>query len=320
MMRDAITSFHQQFEFKPIVAFSEKLKKKTAFVVAGMGGSNLATELIRCCVPTADILLHRTYGLPAFGKLKDRLIIANSLSGNTEETLDAAYSAHKDGLALAVIASGGKLLAFAKKHGVPYSAIPATGIQPRMAIGYTVRALLAVMGLHKEFVQSSRLFTTLKPLQSERSGKLLAQKLRGSIPVVYASHRYAGLAYNWKVAFNETGKIPAFYNVISEMNHTEMTGFDVQPKTKKLSRGFSFIVLRNPEDHPRILKRMSVLHKLYAKRGLPVTELALSGETVYEKVFSSFVLAQWVAFYTALQYGVEPEQVPMVEQFKRLIA
>ena len=319
MMRDAIISFPRQFEFKPEIVFSEKLQKKRAFVVAGMGGSNLATELLRCCVPTADILLHRSYGLPEFGQLKERLIIMNSFSGNTEETLDAAHCARKAGLASTIITKGGELLAFAKKYLIPHVIIPDVQIQPRMAVGFTVRSLLNVMGLRNELAESSRLSHALKPLGMESKGRELVKKLQGRIPVVYASSRYAGLAYNWKVALNETGKVPAFYNSIPEMNHTEMTGFDVQTKTKELSRGFSFIILRDAKDHPRISKRIAVWKRLYARRNLPVVECALSGKTAYEKVFRSFILAQWVALYTANHYGVEPEHVPMVEEFKRLI-
>ena len=42
-------------------------------------------------------------------------------------------------------------------------------------------------------------------------------------------------------------------------------------------------------------------------------------DTRHKKIFSSLLLADWTAYYTALAYGLEPEQVPMVEEFKKLI-
>ncbi len=119
---------------------------------------------------------------------------------------------------------------------------------------------------------------------------------------------------------NETGKIPAFSNVFPELNHNEMTGFDRKGKTKDLSGKFCFIFLSDNADHPQNRKRFEVTKRLYEERGLVVHSLPLQGTTRSEKIFSSLLLADWVAYHTALQYGVEPEQVPMVEEFKKLIA
>jgi DNA-binding NarL/FixJ family response regulator len=43
-----------------------------------------------------------------------------------------------------------------------------------------------------------------------------------------------------------------------ELNHNEMTGFDVIPKTKQLSEKFHFLFLSDESDHKSVLKRMSV--------------------------------------------------------------
>src|SRR3970040_286920 len=64
----------------------------TQIVIAGMGGSAIAGDLLAafgldsCRVP---IYVHRDYGLPAFAKGRQVLVIASSHSGDTEETLDA---------------------------------------------------------------------------------------------------------------------------------------------------------------------------------------------------------------------------------------
>ncbi len=166
----------------------------------------------------------------------------------------------------------------------------------------------------------TRLSSALKPLDYEDQGRALAQKLHDKIPIIYASSRNQALARNWKIKFNETGKIPAFCNVLPELNHNEMTGFDATPATKQLSSLFHFIFLKDAEDHPRIIKRMETLKKLYNDRGLAVETIELNRQEIFHKIFSCLVLADWTAYYLAKSYGVEPEQVPMVEEFKRLIA
>jgi glucose/mannose-6-phosphate isomerase len=98
-----------------------------------------------------------------------------------------------------------------------------------------------------------------------------------------------------------------------------MNGFDMKDSTKELCNKFHFIILKDVEDNPKILKRMEVLEKLYKNRNLQVETIELREKDIWHKVFSSLVLADWVAYYTALGYGLDPEQVPMVEEFKKLI-
>jgi hypothetical protein len=65
---------------------------------------------------------------------------------------------------------------------------------------------------------------------------------------------------------------------------------------------------------------MAVLENLYRERGLPVIVLDLAGKNRFEKIFTSLLLADWAAVATAERYGLESEQVPMVEEFKKMIA
>jgi len=105
--------------------------------------------------------------------------------------------------------------------------------------------------------------------------------------VIYSSKRNVAVAYNWKIKFNETGKIPAFYNVFPELNHNEMTGLDVREATKELSKNFHFIFLKDETDHPKIQTRMDITKKLYEDRGLAVEILQLQGNDIFHKIFST---------------------------------
>ncbi len=320
-MREEILNFGQEFAWGPKIA-NGPIKEFNKFLVAGMGGSNLAAGILRIRKPELDIFTHRDYGLPPISDeiLKASLVIASSYSGNTEEEIDAYETAGAKGLSRIAVTAGGKLLALAKRDGVPYIQIPDTRIQPRVALGYSVKAFMKAMGDEGGLAEIAVLADTLDPGAREEEGKALAARLAGRVPVIYASSKNHIIAYNWKIKFNETGKIPAFWNVFPELNHNEMTGFDVAEATRELSKNFYFIFLRDPSDHPKILKRMDVLRKLYGDRGLPVEIIELSGQTIFYTVFRSFVLADWTAYYIALQNGADPDRVPMVEEFKKQIA
>lgn len=321
MIYEAIKNFSKQFAFQPMIENAKKPKKYGGFIVAGMGGSNLAPELLKIRRPGLDIISHRNYGLPnlSLKVLKNTLIIASSYSGNTEETLDAFKLAVSKKYPAAAITVGGKLLELAKKYKKPFIQLPDADIQPRSALGFSAKALLKLTGDQEALREASELAEILKPYELERTGKALAKKLKGLTPIIYASEKNKAIAYNWKIKFNETGKIPAFINVFPELNHNEMTGFDVADSTRDLSKNFYFIFLKDAADHPQLLKRMNVTERLYRERGLPVEVAVLNGKTVWHKIFSSLVLADWATYYTAQEYGLEATEVPMVEEFKRLI-
>lgn len=322
MMQDAIKNFASQFSYNPTIENKKNLKKKKRFVVLGMGGSHLAADLLLCADPNIPLTIHSDYGLPALSKkeLKDFLIIASSYSGNTEEVLDGVKKARKQNLDIAVVSVGGKLIELAQKHDLPYVQLPDTGIQPRSALGFSLLGTLKIMGKTKMLRDVQHLATNIDPLKLRSKGRTLAKKLQDHVPIIYSSRQNEAVAYNWKIKLNETGKIPAFCNVLPELNHNEMTGFDVQPSSKKLSNKFYFIFIKDKKDHKKVQKRMDVLKKLYKKRGLPVYEIALEETNIWEKICTSLLIADWTAVYTADYYDLESEQVPMVEEFKKMIA
>ncbi|MDP1718879.1 MAG: bifunctional phosphoglucose/phosphomannose isomerase [bacterium] len=320
-MEEAIKKFPEQFSWEPKIINEQLLQQYSKFVVAGMGGSGLAGDLLKVWSPGLDIMVHRDYGLPEMPEKEwDRtLVIASSYSGNTEETLDALDRAIDIGAAVAVVAAGGKLLERAKETKLPYIQLPETGIQPRMATGYSIKALLALLGAEEALVEISELAGKLNSAGVDKAGADLAKKISGKIPVIYSSRENFPIAYNWKTKFNETAKTPAFANAFPELNHNEMTAADGGAKSKKLSENLCFIFLRDIDGDPRYLKRMDITAKLYQDRGVQVETVELASDSVWEKIFSSTLLADWTAYHLAGIYGSEPEQVPMVEEFKKML-
>ena len=317
-MKKAIQDFPSQFGYEPDIQNKEALKRFSKYVLVGMGGSGLVGRLINTFNPAIDLVVHSDYGLPSvLGK--DTLVICSSYSGNTEEVIEAFKEATKQKLSLAVIATGGRLLDMAKAGNVPYIQLPDIGIQPRCAVGFSLRGVLKIMGEEEALKETAKLTNTLSPKALESEGKALAKKFFKKIPIIYASQKNLALAYIWKITFNETGKIPAFYNVFPELNHNEMTGFDVTDSTKELSENLQFLLLKDDKDQARVQKRMDVLYNMYKDRGLEIESVALRGNTMFERIFSSLLLADWTAYHLALLYKTEPDKVPMVEEFKRLI-
>ena len=82
-------------------------------VICGMGGSAIGADLVSAAVMdtcSVPIIVNRDYGLPAFAKGPETLVICSSHSGNTEETLTSFETALQNGCRVLAISTGWKAL------------------------------------------------------------------------------------------------------------------------------------------------------------------------------------------------------------------
>ena len=323
MFDQILLNFPKQFEWQPEVINAQKLTPKERVVVLGMGGSHLAADILKTWAPYAEKLtIHSDYGLPLLPEvdLNKSLIIAVSHSGNTEEVLDSLKLAQENGLATAIITLGGQLIEFAQKNSLPYITIPDSAVQPRFALGFHFRAILKIMGEDGVLSETSELARTLESKKNENEGQILAQKIKGRVPVIYSSTRKSAVASIWKIKLNETAKTPAFYNVIPEANHNELAGFADSAMAKELTGKFFFIFLEDSYDEPQNQKRIMAMADLYQSVGFSVEKIKMAGLNHWHKIFSTLLLADWTSYYLAELYGLDPEKVTSVEYFKKKLA
>ena len=319
-MKKAIKNFPNQLRFEPTIENKEALILTKNFAVCGMGGSHLAADLLKIWNPAFNLVIHHDYGLPVLsGNLNNYLIIISSYSGNTEEVIDSFNEAINKKLQIACVSTGGKLLELAIEYKKPYIRIPDTGIEPRSALGFSIISLLKLMKEEQALLEIKKIAEVIDMDKAEKEGKILAKKLKNFTPIIYTSTKNEPIAYNWKIRFNETGKIPSFYNTFPELNHNEMVGFDGEKKTKKLLKNLYFIFIEDETDHPRILLRMDISKEILGKKGFSMETLKLEGENIWEKIFSSLLLADWTAYFIAQQYGLKAQETEIINKFKNII-
>jgi len=317
-MIESLLQFLDQFDYTPEIINEEHFNSYSRFILNGMGGSHLHADLLTALDPSLDLTVRSTYGIPEHST-DDTLLIASSHSGNTEEVIDFAHNALEANRPLVCIATGGSLIDFAHEHDVPYIQMPDTGIQPRTALGFALLALVKVV--KPERVDEIKALKETFDVEGARlQGEEIAERLRDHFPVINASVDNTSIAYNWKIKCNETGKIPSFYNIFPELNHNEMQGFDVAESNKHISERIKFIFIRDDRDHDRISRRMDVCGSQYEERGFDVISTHLSGDHYLTRAFNSLLTADWMALKIAEIYGTEPEEVPMIEEFKDRIA
>ncbi|MEK7193089.1 MAG: SIS domain-containing protein [Patescibacteria group bacterium] len=320
-MERAIRNIKEQFLSTLIVQNPEKLEKASSLIVGGMGGSNLASGLYAMFAPEIPILIHRDYGIPSASPKKEgALAIASSYSGNTEEALDFARTARGRGFAISAITSGGALLSMARKFLLPHVVLPGLGIQPRVALPLSIRAIAMLAKNDRVYGDITAFGNEVDPNLLEEKGRDMASLSLGKIPIIYSSLRNAPLSYIWKIKLNETGKVPAFSNTFPEINHNEIEGFDYSNLSHELSEKFYFIFLKDEADHASVRARMDLTKELLVEKRFLVTILDLAGKSQTEKIFNNIILADWASLYTARAYDSDPEAVPLIESLKKRLA
>ena len=248
------------------------------------------------------------------------MVILSSYSGNTEEIIDSFNIAFKQDLALAIITTGSELLDLAIKNNIAYIKIPDEDIQPRLALGYSFRAILKLLDETSTLGESDALANKLDLNSIKNKAEVISKKLQNKIPIIYSSLKNKAIAKIWKIKFNETSKIPAFFNMFPELNHNEMTGFDSNSATQNLMEKFHFIFLQDKTDGGKILKRIDATKSILEQQSFEVDILPFYGDTKTENIFNSLLLADYISFNLAEYYGNDPDQVPLVEKFKKIIS
>ncbi|PLW79814.1 bifunctional phosphoglucose/phosphomannose isomerase [Candidatus Woesearchaeota archaeon] len=292
------------------VSIIEEINK---IIILGLGGSALPGYLLKQYLNDFHIPIYviEDYDIPSFVD-KESLVFVISYSGNTEETLSMYRQAAKTGAKVITMSSGGKLKDLAEfNKGKHIPVIP--GLAPRQGYGLMFFSLLTVLENSKIIPEEKdnikKLVNALKT-DFETMGKNLAMKISGKIPLIYASTRLSHVAWKWKINFNETAKIPAFYDVFPGLNHNEINMY------QNSLDDYYVILLRDEKEHPRVSKHMDISKKIIKDAGVEVTEIGIKGDCYLTRIFSTLVIGDWTAYYLAIMNETDPFEVKIIERLK----
>jgi glucose/mannose-6-phosphate isomerase len=305
--------------------------KKILF--AGLGGSAVAGDLVRSYLyfeSRLPISVFREYNLPQFLD-KETLVFISSYSGNTEETLSCYEEAKSKGAGIIGISSGGKLKEYCSRDKVTFVEIP-SGLPPRCALGYLSIAPLKVLeklgliGPQDEYIKET--IAVLKELkdnclnphigEKENIAKFTAGKLFNKLPVIYsASIHFDVVVMRLRAQLNENAKCLTLSHVFPEMNHNEIVGWE---NPKKLFKDLVVLMFNDSDTHPRVKKRMEITREILKKEGVTVLEISSRGCALLSRIFSLIYIGDFISFYLAILYGVDPTPVDRVAYLKNQLA
>ncbi len=294
-------------------------------IFLGMGGSATAGDILKttgeeCCPIPLEV--NRNYSLPAWVG-PQTLALAFSYSGNTRETLTAMEKARSQGARVWSISSGGIM---EKNPGERHLKIPG-GLPPRGALGYMLAPILAIFNQERFLLtpreEREEVQKELEKIRGENGGAegaagpagLLAEKLKGRIPLILGGDKWGGVAARrWKCQFNENSKTPSFAGSYPEINHNEMAGWEVPPDIKGI---FCIIQLQDNLLPAPIKKRMEITGEFFQERGIPVHVIPGQAHSLLARLLSFIYFGDYVSYYLARLYEVDPQPVRVIEDFKK---
>ncbi|HET9588794.1 MAG TPA: bifunctional phosphoglucose/phosphomannose isomerase [Anaerolineales bacterium] len=302
-------------------------------VIAGMGGSAIGADLLASyCASLAPIpvSVHRDYGLPLFARGPETLVICSSHSGNTEETLDAFEAARQAECRIIVVSTGGELARRAREGGIPVWTFEHAG-QPRAAVGFSFGLLLAMfqrLGLvadQKENIADA--VASMKRSQQhwyadvpavKNPAKRYAGQLMGRWVTIMGSGLLTTVARRWKGQLNEVAKAGANFEFLPEADHNTLAG-TMNPE-EVLNPHTMTLFLRAPSDHPRNRLRSDLTRKAFMLEGMNTDHVDGRGNTPLAHMWTLILFGDYMAYYLAMGYGVDPTPIQALVDFKQAMA
>lgn len=298
-------------------------------VVLGMGGSGIAGDvLLAAAAPLlpVPVVVSKTYECPAFVG-EGTLVFAISVSGNTEETIQAASDAAVSGAHMVVITSGGELAHLATSWGAPIVPVPDDIPQPRAALGAVAippLVILEELGLFRG--ASYWIDAAIDQLRRRRDeisiagdasvAAEVARRIGQTIPLVQGGGTLGSTAaQRWRTQINENAKSPAFSSAQPELCHNEVCGWGSR---RDITRsGLSVVNLRHDDEHPQVGRRFELVRSVLADAVSDIIEVRAAGDGALAQLFDLIIFGDYVSLWMAAEAGIDPGPVDVLVDLKR---
>ena len=298
-------------------------------LVLGMGGSGIAGDVLAAVggpfVPV-PIVVAKGYAPPSFVG-PGTLCFALSFSGDTEETIEAAQAAAAAGARMVVVTSGGELGDLAPSWQAPHVPLPSDIPMPRAGLGALAVPLVLLLEKVGLFPGASgwvdaavtQVRARRAALAADDTAAAIARRIERTIPLIFGAGPLGGVAAaRWKSQINENAKAPAFTATFPELCHNEIVGWGQHGDMTR--QVFTLVELRHDEEHPQELRRFELVRDLMAEVVHDVIEVRAQGEGLLAQLFDLTLLGDHVSLHMAVQQGIDPGPIPVLDDLKRALA
>lgn len=313
-VRDALEIF-KQVQLKPLP------RKINNVLISGLGGSGIGGSIVsELCASSSSvpISVSKDYAIPAWVN-EDSLVIISSYSGNTEETLQAMQAAINQKAMIVCVTSGGEVLSIATAQNIDVILIPG-GNPPRSCLGLSLTQLCGILefycvtqGLLKE-IQLGVELIELHHARILQESESIAKAIAFSIPVLYTSAGYEGVAVRFRQQLNENSKMLCWHHVMPEMNHNELVAW------VEKSPQIAAIFMRNADEYYRTAKRMAICKDIIFGFAGKTIVLNSKGDTPIQRMIWWINLGDWISWFASVERNVDATEISIINRLKNELA
>ena len=228
-----------------------------------------------------------------------------------------------------VVTTGGRLKQMAADNNLPVFIVDYDS-PPRLALAHSFMPLLNILQ-RLELVADKRLdvnealimlnclnnqYDEVSLLESNRAKKIAAC-LHGKLVLLYGGGMLAAVARRWKTQINENAKAWAFFEVLPELSHNAVVGYEFPSEIT--DRAHAIILYSNllPD---RLQRHCQAVFGLLKRQGIGYQIAEAGGRSVLAQLLSLVYLGDYASLYLAVLNGVNPMTLEAVDIVKDYLA
>jgi glucose/mannose-6-phosphate isomerase len=298
-----------------------------ALLLCGMGGSATSNDILYELMNIfGDIPTFVLKGqmMPQFVDERS-VVIVNSVSGNTAETLMMMREAIKRNAEVICISSGGMLEEEAygsrcKHIKIPNLSIPRASLPYLLIPGLTIISPFLRISLEDELqCLPENISSIFKDImidipEEHNIAKRIANFLLGGFPFCYASPVLLPAATRLKNSINENAKMHCLRESILEASHNDIVPFTFTntPVVPKI------LHLRWKYDNSAANERFDKVRSLFEKVVHSVMDIPLLDKSLLNALVSAIYILDVSTIYMAIAKNTDPSPTPAIQILKDL--
>ena len=288
-------------------------------VVTGMGGSGAIGDMFASILSKSKIHVNvvKGYTLPQTVD-SNTLVIAVSVSGNTDETLSVLKSAHLLGCKIIAFSSGGKMKEYCETNNIEYRFVPQYH-SPRASFTSYLYTILKV--LHTTFeikldditesiieMEKTRVKINSSNLSKENPALQLAECIT-NIPVIYYPFGLQSAAIRFKNSLQENTKIHAMVENIVETCHNGIVSWE---KTSNVQP----ILIQGVDDFIKTKERWKIMKEYFKNNKINYLETISVTGSILSKIINLIYILDYSSIYCAVMTKIDPTPVKSINFVK----
>ena len=287
--------------------------------VCGMGGSGALGDFIASILSKEKIHVSviKGYTLPT-NVDKDTLLIAISISGDTEETLSALKQGYEIGCKTIAFSSGGKIKKYCEERKIDFCGLEMIN-SPRVSfVNFLFPILKTLENIVK--IKEDDMKKTLKSLEETKknicsenlSNSNIALELAEwleSTPVIYYPYGLKAAAIRFKNSLQENSKMHVINEDLIEACHNGIVAWEQSSTSKP-------IFIRGKNDHPQTKRRWDILKEYFNDRNISYKEVISEEDSIFSKLINLIYILDYTSIYKAILLKTDPTPVRSIDFVK----